>query len=89
MVYDGISTFTAGSSTLGIFKLHHKTIVSGQIVVPIFPVPFGPNNQLIEFSYAPAIGFYADRRTEPFIFPQGIFPATKGVDKKLVSYNLK
>jgi hypothetical protein len=92
MTYSGMTTFSTGDKTLGIFKLNHTTIYQGQIILlpPPFPaLPFGPNSQVTVFSYAPAIGFYAERRAEPFKFPAGAAPSVNGLDKKLVSYNLK
>ena len=90
MLYVNIGTFAVNEKTLGIFNMKHNDYYSGSVtIITGFPgIPFS-TTQNIAMSFAPSIGYYTERTNQPFIIPLGIAPSVNGLNKKLVSYQLK
>ncbi len=88
--YVNAGTYSFNQTSLAVFNLKHETFYNGTITL----IPGLPGTQIgttgtTSLSFAPSIGFYAERKSDPIIVPQGLFPSINGLDITLTSYQLK
>ncbi len=85
LVYINWSSYPIDNTSISVFNLKHGTHFGGTVALFI-PIN---SDALTTVSFAPSLGYYCEKTTQPFHFPLGILPPTNGTEKKLVSYNLK
>ena len=89
ITYVNWNSFPINNSSIPVLNLKQDRNYKGEVIIIAgFPgIPIG-TNEVTTISFAPSIGYYADRTSQPTKVPQGLFPSFQGSEMTLVSYTL-
>jgi len=88
ITYVNWDLFTLNNAYIPEFNLKHRTNYSGAVRI-IIEQPLFNSDGITTLAFAPSIGYYTNKTTQPFKVPLGLFPSIQGTQKILVAYNLK
>jgi hypothetical protein len=88
ITYQNWDLFSLNNASIPQFNLSHKTNYNG-VAKSFVDVSIFNSDALTTLSFAPSLGYYTKRTTQPFKVPLGVFPSLQGSQKILTAYNLK